>query len=407
MNSKLFLFTVNYPFGTGEVFIENEIGFLADTFNEVIVMPLFEPSKYALRNVPGNVKVISPLINCNDNHKIKLLLKGVFNTSSFRFALQEFFKKRVWTNRQWVLNWLSSTCLARAGLSSKRLKSVLDDVAENDIFYFYWADNSANMLPVLRKRFKNKVVARFHNTDIYEENKGGYLPYRNIVLPEFDLLVFIANDGKNYLNQKYPGILKKQIVSKLGVFDRGLSFHSKDNTLHLVSCSAINNQKRVHLIPQALRNLDFRVKWTHLGDGPLRNSIENEISNLPENIKVTLLGQVDNRSVLEYYRNNPVDLFINVSKNEGIPVAIMEASSMGIPTLATNVGGVAEIVNEANGILMPADIIPAGIAGKISWFFKEADKESMRQNARILWDDNYNAEKNFPEFCCIISQLAD
>ncbi|NCO54621.1 MAG: glycosyltransferase, partial [Bacteroidetes bacterium] len=47
-----------------------------------------------------------------------------------------------------------------------------------------------------------------------------------------------------------------------------------------------------------------------------------------------------------------VDLFINVSESEGIPVSIMEALSAGIPVIATNVGGTNEIVNNDVGFLI-------------------------------------------------------
>jgi len=43
--------------------------------------------------------------------------------------------------------------------------------------------------------------------------------------------------------------------------------------------------------------------------------------------------------VLNYYASNPVDVFINTSSSEGLPVSIMEAMSFGIPVIATNVGG--------------------------------------------------------------------
>ena len=49
---------------------------------------------------------------------------------------------------------------------------------------------------------------------------------------------------------------------------------------------------------------------------------------------------------------------MNVSESEGIPVSIMEASSFGIPVIATNVGGVGEIVeNGYNGLLLNKDFL--------------------------------------------------
>lgn len=44
-----------------------------------------------------------------------------------------------------------------------------------------------------------------------------------------------------------------------------------------------------------------------------------------------------------------------MSDSEGIPVSIMEAMSFGIPVIARNVGGMSEIVNEENGLLLEND----------------------------------------------------
>jgi colanic acid/amylovoran biosynthesis glycosyltransferase len=401
---RVFLFTAHFPYGRGEVFIENEIGFLADAFEEVWVIPLLESHCFQQRTLPDGVKLCGPLVHCTENEKIKLLFKGVINTSPFlRIAIQEFIQKKVWKKKQWLRNWISGLTLARAGYASGHLKSLLGQIRAQDIIYFYWADSAAYMLPMIRKKFKNFACARFHNTDLYEENKGNYLPFRNYLLPQLDLGVFIANNGLEYVNNRYPGQLKESIVSKLGVFDRGLSLPSDGQTLQLVSCSSIVDQKRVHLIPEALKTISFPVHWIHFGDGPLRSLVETSIQNLPYNIKVSLMGHVNNSEVLKYYKDNPIDLFINVSKNEGIPVSIMEASSMGIPTMATEVGGVAEIVNGENGVLLDPNITPIELADKISWFYHLAPQSEMRKTARNLWQDSFNAERNYPAFCKLLS----
>lgn len=58
---------------------------------------------------------------------------------------------------------------------------------------------------------------------------------------------------------------------------------------------------------------------------------------------------------------NDFDLFVNMSLSEGIPVSIMEAISFGIPIIATNVGGNAEIVNDETGVLIPVNIDQAAL----------------------------------------------
>ena len=70
---------------------------------------------------------------------------------------------------------------------------------------------------------------------------------------------------------------------------------------------------------------------------------------------IRFTGPISNNKVFELYRTTPIDLFINVSKSEGIPVSIMEALSVSIPVLATNCGGIEEIVNNEVGYIISSD----------------------------------------------------
>ena len=69
-------------------------------------------------------------------------------------------------------------------------------------------------------------------------------------------------------------------------------------------------------------------------------------------------------------RSQPIDIFINVSSSEGLPVAIMEAISFDIPIIATNVGGTSEIVTPETGILIAPDSAPELIAARIRELYK-------------------------------------
>ena len=65
-------------------------------------------------------------------------------------------------------------------------------------------------------------------------------------------------------------------------------------------------------------------------------------------------GNVDNAEILKYYRENSIDCFALLSEHEGAPVSIMEAESAGIPIVATDVGGVRELV-DGNGFLLSSN----------------------------------------------------
>ena len=200
-------------------------------------------------------------------------------------------------------------------------------------------------------------------------------------------------------------------MSKLGVDDPGvMSSSSPANSFCLVSCSSLIPRKRVHLIIQGLASLirtnpKLIIEWHHFGEGPLRDHIEKLAHDtLPHTIKWYFYGQISNAELYGFYKTHPVDVFINVSNSEGIPVSIMEAMCFGIPVIATNVGGMPEIVNDKNGILMVNNPSAEDISSALLTLAN--DKSMYRRLAsKQTWQSMYNAEKNYNEFADRIDHI--
>ena len=94
---------------------------------------------------------------------------------------------------------------------------------------------------------------------------------------------------------------------------------------------------------------DLRV--LAVGQGPLEHEVRELHAALGLGDRFVLLGFRDD--VPDLLR--AVDLFVLGSAHEGLPVAVMEALAAGLPVVATDVGGVAEAVVDAeNGFLVPA-----------------------------------------------------
>jgi len=394
---RLYLFTDKFPYGKHETFLENELPFLAEKFKEITIIPLHKTDD--MREMPHNVKSWRPVLSFNPKNKKKLLISGIFNFSPFLFVIKEFFSKKVYANKNRIWLFFTSLLMFRAIFANKKLwRQLFNEIKGEDKLYFYWGDTTVLIIPYLKKNVENKIYVRFHNSDLYENVKG-YIPFRRYVLPEIDRLIPISEDGKNYLINNYSFVdSKKVFVSRLGVLDNGLSADKKNGEVfHLLSCSNIVQLKRIHLIIEALRFIDIKVKWTHIGDGILFENIKREAESLPDNISVNLLGALPNKEVMNFYRQNYIDLFINVSKSEGVPVSIMEALSFGIPTVATNVGGTGEIVDDIVGKLFDVNVSPREIAETIK-IFATSETSQYKNNARNRWCKLCNAEKNYREF---------
>jgi len=119
---------------------------------------------------------------------------------------------------------------------------------------------------------------------------------------------------------------------------------------------------------------------------------------MPDNISCFLLGQLPNEKILSFYSTKPIEVFINTSESEGIPVSIMEAISFGTPIIACDVGGISEIVNNKNGILLDPNPSPLEIANAIWKVSKHDEHQNYRQNSRLIWENRFNAEENFKKF---------
>lgn len=402
---KLILFTDNFPYGNTETFLENEIPFLSDGFDQIIIVPLHK--KEEIRSLPQNVTVEESIISFSPKDKKKLLINGLLNLSPIIFSLKEFFTQSIFTNKIKIWNFFTSLLLFRSCYSNKKLWNRIEKTIEKgDKLYFYWGDKSALMIPFLKNKIKNNdIFVRFHRTDLYEEAKGGYIPFRKRVFMNIDHILPISLHGKNYLCKKYSYINENKLhISRLGTFDHGLNPESKfEIEFHLLTCSNVVPVKRLDLLINALSFCNIRINWTHIGAGILFNEIQKKSKELPSNIKVLFLGNKSNKEVIDYYSHHHIDLFVNVSSSEGVPVSIMEALSFGIPVLATDVGGTAEIVDENVGELLPANISEIELANRITTFAAK-NHQKTRLNARKRWEDLCDANKNYTEFVKFIKQ---
>ena len=133
----------------------------------------------------------------------------------------------------------------------------------------------------------------------------------------------------------------------------------------------------------------------------MENYLEiNDLTNeLPKNIKCHFMGHKPNTFLMNHIKNHHFDVFINLSKFEGLPVSIMESISFGIPVFATDAGGTKEIVTPVTGKLFENDINVKSFSVFLDKFFDtEFSQKNFRDNVRKYWLENFNADTNYVQF---------
>jgi colanic acid/amylovoran biosynthesis glycosyltransferase len=406
--AQLIIFTNNFPFGNGETFLETEIFYLGKYFTTIHIFPLYYGQSKTARHIPNNTTYSEPFFKIDVvKNRRGLLLAGIVNVAPVGFAFKELVKNRVIYNFNHIKNWLSEVCIVRNVLSSGNKKKIYSEIQKDSILYFYWGDKSSGIVPIIKRKFSIPVVARFHNSDLYEEVKNGYIPFRPKLLNNLTSAVFIAKKGENYMKSRYKNISFRSQVFRLGVNPVTSSNPENDSIFRIVSCSYVVPIKRIDLIIDTLNTLDFKIHWTHIGGGPLLEQIKEKSKSLKPNISSHFLGHVNNKEVLKFYESNPIDLFLNVSASEGIPVSIMEAIAAGIPVIATDVGGTSEIIDESFGKLIEKNFSVHHLGQLIQEIYmkKKEEKVMMREAAFNFWNKNYNAEKNYTSFAEFLSKV--
>ena len=99
-----------------------------------------------------------------------------------------------------------------------------------------------------------------------------------------------------------------------------------------------------------------------VGDGPLRERLEARVHALGLEDRMSFTGSLTQEHLPDWYR--AADLTVLSSRSEGLPNVLRETKACGTPFVATNVGGIAEIADEACDRLVPPDD-PGALAAAI------------------------------------------
>jgi colanic acid/amylovoran biosynthesis glycosyltransferase len=285
----------------------------------------------------------------------------------------------------------------------------------NTVFYSYWFHKSAILLSILKdKEAISKFASRAHSVDLYHNNWG--IVNEKVKVPSFKMFKFkhtalllpISNHGHKFLKDKYSSILPNIKLSYLGVGVPAQKPQTYDaDNFHIVTCSGIDFNKRIHKLAEALCQIKKPVKWTHFGAGSMLDEVQKFIQQMPSNITVDLRGNTSNKIIQEFYSSTKVDLFVNLSIVEGLPVSIMEALSYKIPVLATSVNGTPEaVIDGENGFLLDVDFSIDELVSKIKDCINNPELiNRMREKSYSIYREKFNAEVNYTAFASDLLNL--
>jgi len=402
------LFTHSYPYDVAveQTFLDPEIEVLSRNFDQIIIVPEIAEGNRA--SLPGNVEVATSLATFENSFAAKLRY-------SFKALLSSLFSQELRNHPSLIyqpdllkllLLYLKKAVKIQLWFNEFMVQRRLEQ--SDTVLYTYWLGYCSTGLSLAKNTYnKIKLVSRTHRSDLYEnEMNAAYIPCRGQTLEKLDGLFPDSNAGREYIVERYPWFTPRCELSRMGVCDPGfVTKRSTDGISRIVSCSFLIPRKRIDLLLSGIEmtarmHPDKIFEWNHIGDGPLRKMIEDRATEiLPQNVTFHVRGYLPPHKMMTFYKDNPIDVFVNVSDSEGTPVSLMEAASCCIPIIATAVGGNVEIVSDKNGVLLEGDPSSKQVAHAILHILKNPSvADQMRKESYYVWRRKYHASQNYQNF---------
>ncbi|MEG1581495.1 MAG: glycosyltransferase family 4 protein, partial [Bacteroidaceae bacterium] len=209
----------------------------------------------------------------------------------------------------------------------------------------------------LVKFLGKKVVYHIHGggfRDFTEKNKTAVVK----TLHKCDCIVALSDSWRNYFVNELSCTNVK--VIKNIVPSPQIEETEKDEVLHFMILGLVCEQKGIFDLIQAVKRLKETVKEKfvlHIGGLGETERLQREIKENDLTDCVHFEGFVANSDKVNLL--NRCDFYVLPSYTEGLPISILEAMSYSLPIVSTPVGGIPEVVDDANGILVQSGDVDA------------------------------------------------
>lgn len=168
----------------------------------------------------------------------------------------------------------------------------------------------------------------------------------------------------------------------------------KSGTVTLVTIARFSNQKDHETLFNALQLLPENVRLIVIGGGKREtiNLWESRLDRLGLCSRVKILGEINN--VFPYLEQ--ADVFVLSSNWEGLPRAVIESMMMGLPVVATNVGGVSELVEDGKTGFLVGRRNHQELAERVTYLLDNPDiSTQMGWHARQRYEKEFQFERMY------------
>lgn len=398
MKDRIILFSHNI-----HAFIFNEIRFASQTYQKVILIAPEDKELQAVCDRYANV-TYEPYVTFRGPKELvqsffqldHRIIREVCRAVVHRSATIDYLKNMMYFMR--CKSVLKRVC-----------RKYINDKGTRWVIMSLWFFATAYAVSLLKDTYKEAALISLAHAFEIDDSRNQQIDYscKEFCHERLDYISFISQNRMNEYLKNHANKWKWRVdnchVDYLGTVkdNQAVSSPTDGNPYHIVTCSRCIKLKRLDLMIKSLALIaKMNIHWTHIGDGVLLNDLRELAKILPSNISVTWLGTLPNTEVHAFYKEHAVDVAMNLSTTEGIPISLIEALSYGIPVIATDVGGNSEVCDGHAGVLLSSDPSPEEVKNAIEDFLslEDSKRKEIRKKALKKYTESFSSYLSRPNF---------
>jgi glycosyltransferase involved in cell wall biosynthesis len=274
----------------------------------------------------------------------------------------------------------------------------------------------------LAKKYKKPFVLTQHNTFI--EYNGIWDTVEKIndlvigkqTLLEADRIIVISQATRNYVLRLGTDPAKVRVIYNGVDLDRFKPIQEAGDAVRrklgiskqAIVAATVRRLVYKNGIDTLLETACITVKenpdlvYLVIGRGPDYADVKAKAAQLGIEKNFVLAGFVSDEDLPSFY--NAADFFVLPSKSgEGLPLVALEAMACGLPVVATAVGGIAEVLVEGFGEIVPPN--NPGLLARATLVIAEKDFVVMKQKLRRIMTEKYGWDVNVTKLIKIYEEI--
>ncbi len=225
--------------------------------------------------------------------------------------------------------------------------------------------------------------------------------------PVADRIIVVSDrDRRTAVRERVASLDKLRLVyNGMPEVSEDLFARPDSEPVRLVSIARLAEQKDHPTLFHALAELrDMNWQLDLIGDGPLREPIENLARELGIADRVSFLGLREDAA--QFLAK--AQIYLLISNWEGFPRSILEAMRAGLPVIASDVGGVRESVSDGTtGYLVPRSDTDL-LADRLRCLIESTElRLTMGKEGRVHYEQRFTFERALDETLTVYRELVD